>query len=362
MAKRDRRPRARPPADTWFVYLLRCADGTLYTGIAKDVSRRCQQHNAGTASRYTRSRLPVELVYQEAHPSRGSALKREAAIKAVPAREVIADPTGGVRGTPPYRMSDPWSGNRPTPAPATTHRLKRCGDEPVAPAWPDCPTTSAGGDGGACVRGYAPAIRASGPRTALPEPTMRRVGRVDGDAHRSLPARPGLARRPCGHGRGFAPQAPGARPCMSCAKKGGMVMSTRMLAPASPRRPPLLPNSRCHPEQPHRPRRRWATGLTKTGAEAVLDWLEAHGHSHCQVSLVAGEGFTVTECPVGPPGKSQGQSLLAGERSGQLGPGGRSPGGIARTFRAGRSVPVCRNGKVNVRLQYNFRPPFHARL
>ena len=50
--------------------MVRCADGSLYTGIAKDVTRRCRQHNAGTASRFTRSRLPVELVYHEAHPSR----------------------------------------------------------------------------------------------------------------------------------------------------------------------------------------------------------------------------------------------------------------------------------------------------
>jgi hypothetical protein len=66
MQKKGRKPRPRPHGDRWFVYLLRCVDGTLYTGIAKDVSRRCQQHNAGTASRYTRSRLPVEVVHQEA--------------------------------------------------------------------------------------------------------------------------------------------------------------------------------------------------------------------------------------------------------------------------------------------------------
>ncbi len=46
-------------AETWFVYLLRCADGSLYTGIAKDVSRRCEQHNAGTASRYPSTTKPV---------------------------------------------------------------------------------------------------------------------------------------------------------------------------------------------------------------------------------------------------------------------------------------------------------------
>ena len=67
----------------WFVYLLRCGDGTLYTGITKDVTRRTQQHNAGTASRYTRSRLPVALVYQESAPSQSLALKREATIKAM---------------------------------------------------------------------------------------------------------------------------------------------------------------------------------------------------------------------------------------------------------------------------------------
>ena len=74
----------------WFVYIVRCADGSLYTGITKDVKRRCQQHNAGTASRYTRSRLPVKLVYQESHASRSLALKREAAIKALPRREKLA--------------------------------------------------------------------------------------------------------------------------------------------------------------------------------------------------------------------------------------------------------------------------------
>ena len=54
---------------SWFVYLLRCADGSLYTGITNDVPRRLKQHNAGTASRYTRSRLPAVMVYQEARPA-----------------------------------------------------------------------------------------------------------------------------------------------------------------------------------------------------------------------------------------------------------------------------------------------------
>jgi predicted GIY-YIG superfamily endonuclease len=86
MPKQGRRQRAKPPDETWYVYLLRCADGSLYTGITKDVKRRCQQHNAGTASRYTRSRRPVRLIYQEDRPNQSSALKREAAIKAMTRR------------------------------------------------------------------------------------------------------------------------------------------------------------------------------------------------------------------------------------------------------------------------------------
>jgi predicted GIY-YIG superfamily endonuclease len=70
-------------ANTWFVYMLRCADGSLYTGITKDVDRRLEQHNTGTASRYTRSRLPVTLEYQEEQPNQSMALKREFAIKAM---------------------------------------------------------------------------------------------------------------------------------------------------------------------------------------------------------------------------------------------------------------------------------------
>jgi len=69
--------------ERWFVYILRCADGTLYTGITNDVNRRCERHNAGTGSRYTRSRLPVRMEYQETQATRGLALKRELAIKAM---------------------------------------------------------------------------------------------------------------------------------------------------------------------------------------------------------------------------------------------------------------------------------------
>jgi predicted GIY-YIG superfamily endonuclease len=82
--------RDEPSGDPWSVYIRRCADGTVYTGITKDVKRRCQQHNNGTASRYTRSRRPTKLIWQEAQPSQSSALKREAAIKAMTRQEKMA--------------------------------------------------------------------------------------------------------------------------------------------------------------------------------------------------------------------------------------------------------------------------------
>jgi predicted GIY-YIG superfamily endonuclease len=65
----------------WTVYLARCADGTLYTGVTTDPARRLTEHNRGCGAAYTRSRLPVVLVYQESATSRAHALRREYAIK-----------------------------------------------------------------------------------------------------------------------------------------------------------------------------------------------------------------------------------------------------------------------------------------
>lgn len=76
-------------SDSWYVYMLRCRDGSLYTGIAKDLQRRFRQHNEGKASRYTRSRRPTVLVYRECQPNRGLALRREAAIKALSRQEKV---------------------------------------------------------------------------------------------------------------------------------------------------------------------------------------------------------------------------------------------------------------------------------
>jgi putative endonuclease len=73
-----------------WVYILRCADGSLYTGWSIDVARRLERHRAGKASRYTASRLPVELVYEVAMQDRSAAMREEARIKALGRREKLA--------------------------------------------------------------------------------------------------------------------------------------------------------------------------------------------------------------------------------------------------------------------------------
>jgi len=81
----------------WHVYIVRCADRTLYTGIATDVDARVAQHNAGRGAKYTRGRGPVELVYHERVADRSTALRRELAIKRlepVAKRKLIGIETG----------------------------------------------------------------------------------------------------------------------------------------------------------------------------------------------------------------------------------------------------------------------------
>ena len=65
----------------WYVYILRCADGTLYTGMTDDVEKRLAAHRSGKGAKYTRGRGPLELVHTEELPDRSAALKRECAIK-----------------------------------------------------------------------------------------------------------------------------------------------------------------------------------------------------------------------------------------------------------------------------------------
>lgn len=69
---------------TWYVYILRCGDNSLYTGIATDVDRRLQEHRSGKGAKYTRGRGPLEIVYRECCGSRSDASKREWQIKQLP--------------------------------------------------------------------------------------------------------------------------------------------------------------------------------------------------------------------------------------------------------------------------------------
>lgn len=71
---------------TWSVYLAECADGTLYCGITTDLAKREAAHNKGTASRYTRARRPVRIVWSEGAATKGDALRRELAVKALSRR------------------------------------------------------------------------------------------------------------------------------------------------------------------------------------------------------------------------------------------------------------------------------------
>jgi putative endonuclease len=88
------------PPSSWVVYMLRCGDGTLYTGVTNRLAHRVRAHASGKGARYTRSRLPIRLVYSEAAGGRGAALSREAALKALSRREKLALVKAGKR--PPF--------------------------------------------------------------------------------------------------------------------------------------------------------------------------------------------------------------------------------------------------------------------
>lgn len=80
----EERWKREPGADPACTYILRCADGTLYTGWTTDLERRLRAHQRGKASRYTRARLPVSLVYKREHDTPTGARKQEAAIRRLP--------------------------------------------------------------------------------------------------------------------------------------------------------------------------------------------------------------------------------------------------------------------------------------
>ncbi len=72
-----------------FIYILRCADGTLYTGYTTDLDRRVKQHKSGNGGRYTRTRTPIELVYSETFRSKHKAMQREISIKRLPRKKKL---------------------------------------------------------------------------------------------------------------------------------------------------------------------------------------------------------------------------------------------------------------------------------
>ena len=81
---------AKKPREKWFLYILKCADQSLYTGITKDLKRRFRMHTEGKAARYTRPRRPLEMVYRETCRSRTEALTRECTIKALSKSKKLA--------------------------------------------------------------------------------------------------------------------------------------------------------------------------------------------------------------------------------------------------------------------------------
>ena len=97
----------------WTVYILRCGDGSLYTGIAKDVQARVKQHSEGRGATYTRTRLPVKLLYQQEGLTHSKALIREAQIKAMPRskKEEIIFIERTERITPAGGVPAPFSSN-----------------------------------------------------------------------------------------------------------------------------------------------------------------------------------------------------------------------------------------------------------
>ena len=75
---------------SWMLYILQCSDGTLYTGITDDLSRRLKAHNSGNGAKYTRGRTPVRVVYQEPCSDKPHALRREREIKGLTRNEKLA--------------------------------------------------------------------------------------------------------------------------------------------------------------------------------------------------------------------------------------------------------------------------------
>ena len=90
MAQKEKSKRRKRREKPWFLYILECNDKTFYTGVTNNLERRLKMHNAGRASRYTRTRTPVKLLYHEICKNRTQALICECAVKAFPKKRKAA--------------------------------------------------------------------------------------------------------------------------------------------------------------------------------------------------------------------------------------------------------------------------------
>ncbi|MGB8957886.1 MAG: GIY-YIG nuclease family protein [Candidatus Aminicenantales bacterium] len=104
MEAREGQAPAPAPEAAWSLYILRCRDESFYTGVTTDIDRRFHEHEAGRASRFTRTRRPVVLVYQETCGTRSQALSRECAVKSMGRKGkedlVAGGPAAGPSGRP----------------------------------------------------------------------------------------------------------------------------------------------------------------------------------------------------------------------------------------------------------------------
>jgi putative endonuclease len=110
--------------DVWHLYVLRCGDGSLYTGITTDIERRFRAHQEGKAARYTRTHGPVGLVYREACGTRSQALSRECAVKSLP-RVKKEDLIAGRTDPKPGRERKAGKRAKPKKAAKVTARPKK---------------------------------------------------------------------------------------------------------------------------------------------------------------------------------------------------------------------------------------------
>lgn len=107
--------RVAEPEAVWHLYVLRCGDGSYYTGVTTDIERRVREHSQGRASRYTRTHQPVELVHREACGTRSQALSRECAVKSL-SRARKDDLVAGRAAVAKVRPAEPAPRPRPKPS------------------------------------------------------------------------------------------------------------------------------------------------------------------------------------------------------------------------------------------------------